>query len=61
MKFLLRLLKLQGATIALPPDAPGLLAKLAERSMKLPCMVQESQVWVTAGAETVQVELTKLM
>jgi uncharacterized protein YaeQ len=48
------------SVIALPAEAPGLLAKLAERTMKLQCSIQEGQVWVTAGDETVHVELTKL-
>ncbi len=49
------------SVIALPAEAPGLLAKLAERTMKLQCSIQDGQVWVTAGTETVHVELTKLM
>jgi uncharacterized protein YaeQ len=49
------------SVIALPPDAPQTLAKLAERSMKLQCSIQDGQVWVTAGSETLHIELTKLM
>ncbi len=49
------------SVIALPPDAPEALAKLAERSMKLQCSIQEGSVYVTAGTETVHVELTKLI
>ncbi len=39
---------------------PAGLAGLVERSMKLHCLVQEDQIWVTAGDETLQVELTRL-
>jgi len=35
------------------------LSKLAERNMKLHCMIQDGQVWLTAGDETVSLELTK--
>ncbi len=49
------------SVIALPPDTPGLLAKLAERTMKLQCSIQEGSVWVSSGTETVHAELTKLM
>jgi uncharacterized protein YaeQ len=49
------------SVIALPPDAAGALAKLAERSMKLQCTIQDGQVWLGNGSETVHVEMTKLM
>lgn len=48
------------SVIALPPGAAGALAKLAERSMKLQCSIQEGQVWVTTRTETVPVELDVL-
>jgi uncharacterized protein YaeQ len=54
--------KVRGLSVlALPPDAPAALAKLAERSMKLQCSIQDGQVWVTAGSETLHIELTKMM
>jgi uncharacterized protein YaeQ len=49
------------SVIALPPDAPGALAKLAERGMQLQCSIQDGQAWLSSGSETVHVELTKLM
>jgi uncharacterized protein YaeQ len=36
------------------------LASLAERSMKLHCMIQDGQVWVSSGDSTVQLELVEL-
>jgi len=36
------------------------LAALAERTMKLHCMIQEGQIWLTAGDETLQFEISKL-
>lgn len=36
------------------------LEKLAERNMKLHCTIQEGQLWLTAGDETVQIERVKL-
>jgi len=36
------------------------LAALAERTMKLHCMIQDGQIWLTAGEETLQLELIGL-
>lgn len=33
------------------------LAALAERTMKLHCMIQEGQIWLTSGEETVQLDV----
>ncbi len=48
------------SVVSLPADAPGLLAKLAERTMKLQCTIQDGQAWISTGSETVHVELTNL-
>jgi len=37
--------------------ATSALSKLAERSMKLHCMIQDGQVWLTGGEETVQLDI----
>lgn len=42
--------------LRLPPEAAPALARLTERSMRLQFTIQEGQVWVTDGRETVQVE-----
>ena len=44
--------------INLPANAPSALARLAQRSMKLQFTIQDSQVWVTAGQETLHLDLT---
>ena len=49
------------SVISLPPDAPQALAKLAQRTMKLQCTIQDGQIWLSDGTETVHIELTKLM
>ena len=45
--------------INLPAGAPEALARLAQRSMKLQFTIQDGQVWVTEGKETVHLDLTK--
>jgi uncharacterized protein YaeQ len=47
--------------ICLPADAPQSLAKLAQRTMKLQFTIQDGQVWVSDGNETVHIELQPLM
>ncbi|RJG07818.1 YaeQ family protein [Noviherbaspirillum cavernae] len=44
----------------LPQDASLALAKLAQRTMRLQCTIQDGQVWLTDGAETVQIEFATL-
>jgi uncharacterized protein YaeQ len=44
--------------INLPTSAPASLARLAQRSMKLQCTIQDSQVWVSDDKETVHLDLT---
>ena len=36
------------------------LAKMARRNMQLHCMIQEGQIWLTAGDETLQLDLLPL-
>lgn len=42
--------------IGLAPEASASLARLAQRTMRLTCTVQEGQVWLGSDAETVCVE-----
>ncbi|WP_332674783.1 YaeQ family protein [Aromatoleum sp.] len=44
----------------LPADAAPALAALVDRSMRLQCTLQDGQVWVTNGRETVLVEPVRL-
>ena len=45
---------------AIPHASSQTLAKLAARSMKLDLTVQEGQIWLGNGAESVQIELVSL-
>lgn len=45
---------------SLPAVASLGLAKLAQRSMKLQCTIQDEQIWFSSAEQTVQVELTGL-
>jgi len=52
-----KLTRLTNLTVLnLPPDAAPALAELTDRSMRLQVTVQDGQVWVTNGRETVLVE-----
>ena len=42
--------------INLPVESTRALAKLAQRNMKLQCTIQDGQVWLSDGNESVQVE-----
>ncbi len=44
------------SVINLPSDAAYALSKLAQRNMQLQCTIQDGQIWLTDGADTVQVE-----
>ncbi|MCX5720846.1 MAG: YaeQ family protein [Nitrospirae bacterium] len=46
--------------INLPLDGSRALAQLAQSSMQLECTVQEGQVWMADGTNTVHLELTVL-
>ncbi len=45
----------------LPPESAPALATLTDRSMRLQCTIQDGQVWVTNGQETVLVEPVTLV
>ena len=45
----------------LPPETAPALASLTERSMRLQFTIQDAQVWVTNGQETVLVEPVKVV
>jgi len=45
------------SVFSLPQDATRALARLAQRNMQLNCTVQEGQVWLGDGAESVLVEV----
>jgi uncharacterized protein YaeQ len=44
----------------LPGAATQSLAKLAQRTMNLQCTIQDGQVWLSDGNESVQVERVTL-
>jgi uncharacterized protein YaeQ len=47
--------------INVAPESAAALEKLAQRGMQLQCTIQDGQVWITDGNETVQVEFETLM
>ena len=49
------------AVISLPASASTALAAMVQRSMKLQCTIQDGQVWVSDGNETVHVDLQPFM
>lgn len=49
------------SVICLPTDASTVLARLAQRTMKLQCTIQDNQVWLTDGSGTAHIELKPLM
>jgi len=40
-----------------PANASQSLAKMAQRSMQLQCTIQDGQIWMTAGEDSVQIDL----
>lgn len=44
------------SVVNIPAEASAALEKLAQRTMQLQCTIQDGQVWLTDGAETVLVE-----
>jgi uncharacterized protein YaeQ len=44
------------SVIDLPPECTQALAGLAQRSMRLQCTIQDGQIWISDGDESVQVE-----
>jgi uncharacterized protein YaeQ len=45
----------------LPAETSRALAALAERSMRLQCMVQDGEIWINSDKESVPVTLTRLL
>ena len=41
----------------LPTETSQALQKLAQRNMQLQCTIQDGQIWMTGGDETVQIDL----
>ena len=48
------------SVLNLPPAASLALAKLAQRTMQLQCTIQDGQIWMTGGDQTVQLDLAVL-
>jgi uncharacterized protein YaeQ len=48
------------SVINLPPQTTRALAKLAQRNMQLQCTIQDGQVWLSDGKESVMVERSLL-
>jgi len=46
--------------LQLPADTSQALAGLAERSMRLQCMVQDGEIWMNTDTQSVPVKLTSL-
>lgn len=44
------------SVVNIPAETSARLEKMAQRSMQLQCTIQDGQVWLTDGAETVLVE-----
>jgi len=49
------------SVICLPAEASQALSKLAQRTMKLQCTIQDGQIWLSDGSETVHIELKPLL
>lgn len=47
--------------LQLPADTTQALAALAERSMRLQCMVQDGEIWIRTDTESVPVQLVSLL
>ena len=47
--------------LQLAPESSTALAALAERGMRLQCMVQDGQVWINTDSASVPITLTVLM
>ncbi|WP_292936440.1 YaeQ family protein [Noviherbaspirillum sp.] len=48
------------SVLNVPAEASFALAKLAQRTMQLQCTIQEGQIWMSGGEDTVQLELNTL-
>jgi uncharacterized protein YaeQ len=49
------------SVINIPAEASAQLEKMAQRNMQLQCTIQDGQVWLTDGTDTVMVEREVLM
>ncbi|MCK9987997.1 MAG: hypothetical protein AzoDbin1_04469 [Azoarcus sp.] len=57
-----KLTRLTNLTVLnLPGDVAPALAALTARTMRLQCTIQDGQLWITDGSETVSVEPERLM
>lgn len=57
-----KLTRLTNLTVLnLPGDVAPALAALTARSMRLQCTIQDGQMWITDGVETVSIEPERLM
>lgn len=48
------------SVLNVPAESSLALAKLAQRTMQLQCTIQEGQIWMSGGEDTVQLELNTL-
>lgn len=46
--------------ISVPVECSRVIAKLAQRNIQLHCTIQDGQVWLGNGVETVMIELVTL-
>jgi uncharacterized protein YaeQ len=46
--------------LRVPAAASSALAALAQRTMQLQCTIQDGQIWMTGGDQSVQIDLTAL-
>ncbi|MGV7209954.1 YaeQ family protein [Oxalobacteraceae bacterium A2-2] len=46
--------------VDLPAEATEALGRMAERTMQLQCTIQDGQIWLTNGSETVEISRTTL-
>jgi uncharacterized protein YaeQ len=44
--------------LSVSPAASSALAKLAQRTMQLQCTIQDGQIWMTGGDQSVQIDVT---
>ena len=44
----------------LPTETSQALSKLAQRTMQVQCTIQDAQAWITAGEESISINLTTL-
>lgn len=48
------------AVYSVPVETSRALEKMAQRNMELQCTIQDGQIWITAGEDSVQVDLVAL-